>query len=68
MRRHSAESLKRLLLACVIHPLYLRSVDGIKFISFLFSLYHPFVDDLHLTIKAQVRLIHENIFLPVFRI
>jgi hypothetical protein len=47
--------MKRLLLSCTINPLFLRTADGIKFVVYLFSIYHPFVDELHMTIKAQVR-------------
>ena len=50
----SAVTMKRLLLSCTINPLFLRTADGIKFIAYLFSIYHPFVDELHMAIKAQV--------------
>lgn len=51
----SATTMKRLLLSCTINPLFLRTADGIKFVVYLFSIYHPFVDEIHMTIKAQVR-------------
>eukprot|EP01119_Soliformovum_irregulare_P001617 TRINITY_DN11343_c0_g1_i1.p1 TRINITY_DN11343_c0_g1~~TRINITY_DN11343_c0_g1_i1.p1 ORF type:complete len:679 (-),score=214.77 TRINITY_DN11343_c0_g1_i1:86-2122(-) len=50
----SATSLKRLLLRCLIHPNFLKNKKGQLFLVYLFGLSPPFVDELHMTIKAQV--------------
>jgi hypothetical protein len=50
----SSESLRRLLLRCLIHPLFLDREEGRKFLSYLFILYPPFVDSLHRVIKAAL--------------
>ncbi|KAJ3423558.1 condensin-2 complex subunit g2 [Anaeramoeba flamelloides] len=51
---NSTEWLKTLLLRCVICPLYLKSNEGQKFISFLFQLDLNLIEDLHATIKNQI--------------
>lgn len=50
----SIDSLKELLLRCVIHPLYVSRADGRRFLAFLFSLHPSFVDDIHETVKNQM--------------
>ncbi|KAL6047782.1 Condensin-2 complex subunit G2 [Balamuthia mandrillaris] len=50
----SSLTLKRLLLQSAMHPLFLHTADGKKFLVYLFGLYPPFIDDLHATIKAQL--------------
>ncbi len=51
---NSSDNLKRLLLRCVMHPLFLRSVEGKRFVVYLFGLHPPYIDDIHMTIKAQL--------------
>ena len=50
----SADSLKDLLLRCMMSPLYLRCVEGGKFLSYLFGMHPTFIEDLHETIRNQI--------------
>mmetsp|Transcript_50826 Transcript_50826/g.99634 ORF Transcript_50826/g.99634 Transcript_50826/m.99634 type:complete len:1179 (-) Transcript_50826:273-3809(-) len=50
----SIDTVKHLLLRCMISPLYLRSGEGRRFLSFLFSCHLPFVAQLHLVVKNQI--------------
>ena len=50
----SADSIKHLLLSCLIEPLYLYSEEGKKLLSFLFGLHPVFVEDLHQTVRSQL--------------
>ena len=49
----STESLKGLLLYCLLSPLYLNCSEGVRFLAFLFELHLDFVDQIHSTIKNQ---------------
>jgi hypothetical protein len=60
----SAASLKRFILACVIHPLFLRNSLGRKFLVYLFSLHLPLVREMHHAIKSQVRSCFARCLLP----
>ena len=50
----SATVLKQLLLRCAMNPLFLRTSEGKKFLIYLFGVHLPFIDQIHLTIKAQL--------------
>ncbi|KAJ7120632.1 hypothetical protein O6H91_04G021800 [Diphasiastrum complanatum] len=50
----SAVDLKHLLIRCIVTPLYLRSVDGQRFISFLFGLNAQLVKELACIIFSQI--------------
>jgi hypothetical protein len=50
----SISGLKQLLIRCMIHPLFLRLVEGRRLLSFLFSLDASLIHDLHVAIKNQL--------------
>lgn len=50
----SSVTIKQILLGCLVHPHFLHQPDGRKFLSCLFGLAQPFVDQLHEAIKGQV--------------
>lgn len=50
----SIEDLKRLLLRCYIEPLYLKTDDGKKFLSFLFELDKQLVKEALVMIRSQI--------------
>ncbi|XP_074377959.1 uncharacterized protein LOC141719474 isoform X2 [Apium graveolens] len=50
----SIEDLKRLLLRCYIEPLYLKTDDGKKFLSFLFELDRQLVKEALVMIRSQI--------------
>ena len=52
----NSNTIREALLRCAMHPRFLSSGKGKRFISFLFSLYVPFIEDIHRVIKAQVNL------------
>jgi len=37
-----------------MNPLFLRTSEGKKFLIYLFGVHLPFIDQIHLTIKAQL--------------
>jgi hypothetical protein len=55
--------LQELLLRCIISPLYLNSVDGKKFLYFIFNMNPVLIELVHSTIVAQVR----NFSLKLFK-
>lgn len=57
----SGDPLKHLLLRCMISPLYLRSAEGRKFLSFTFTLHLPFIDQIFLTMKNQLPMSSNSI-------
>jgi condensin-2 complex subunit G2 len=50
----SADSLKSLMLRALIHPPYLRSVEGRRWLSGLFALSAQWIDHLHMAIRQQI--------------
>lgn len=50
----SSAPLKKLLTTCLIHPRYLGSEDGVRFLAFLFGLQPQLVDALHIQIKQSL--------------
>ena len=46
--------LKDILLRCYIQPGFFRSPDATQFLSFLFELHAPFIDDINDTIRNQI--------------
>ncbi|XP_065184272.1 condensin-2 complex subunit G2-like [Sycon ciliatum] len=50
----SSDHLKSLLLQCLIHPLYIQTEEGRRFLSFLFGLHPTFTDLVHSTIKQNI--------------
>eukprot|EP00026_Physarum_polycephalum_P001187 Phypoly_transcript_01188.p1 GENE.Phypoly_transcript_01188~~Phypoly_transcript_01188.p1 ORF type:complete len:1187 (+),score=275.43 Phypoly_transcript_01188:424-3561(+) len=57
----SSVTMKQILLSCLVHPLFLHNSDGRKFLSCLFSLSQPFVDQLHDVIKGQLPLCKKSV-------
>ncbi|KAK2372532.1 ARM repeat superfamily protein [Trifolium repens] len=57
----STESLKRLLNLCVVSPLYLKTEDGRKFLSFLFRLNDQLEKELLAMIRSQIKLGRKSI-------
>jgi condensin-2 complex subunit G2 len=57
----STESLKRLLNLCVVSPLYLKTEDGRKFLSFLFRLNGQLEKELLAMIRSQIKLGRKSI-------
>jgi hypothetical protein len=50
----SSDTLKGLLLRCTMHPRFLKTEIGRRFVVFLFGLQVGFIEDIHATIKNQV--------------
>jgi hypothetical protein len=50
----SFQAMKDLSLRCFYHPLYLRTTEGVKFLSFLFGLQPQLIDEIHQTIRSQI--------------
>ncbi|RLN69382.1 hypothetical protein BBJ29_000209 [Phytophthora kernoviae] len=50
----SSGLLRDILLRCFIQPTFFRSPDAVPFLSFLFTLHVPFVDDINETIRNQI--------------
>ncbi|TDH68834.1 hypothetical protein CCR75_000340 [Bremia lactucae] len=50
----SSGLLRDILLRCFIQPTFFRSPDAVSFLSFLFTLHVPFVDDINETIRNQI--------------
>ncbi|RLN37548.1 hypothetical protein BBJ28_00015469 [Nothophytophthora sp. Chile5] len=50
----SSGLLRDILLRCFIQPTFFRSPDAIAFLSFLFTLHVPFVEDINETIRNQI--------------
>ena len=54
MEDSSSDTLKHLMLRCTISPLILRTLDGRRFLAYVFSLHASFVSSLHSAVKNQV--------------
>ncbi|CAH0522262.1 unnamed protein product [Peronospora belbahrii] len=50
----SSGLLRDILLRCLIQPAFFKSPDAVSFLSFLFTLHVPFVEDLNETIRNQI--------------
>ncbi|KAL4154996.1 hypothetical protein PRNP1_007110 [Phytophthora ramorum] len=50
----SSGLLRDILLRCFIQPTFFRSPDAVPFLSFLFTLHVPFVEDINETIRNQI--------------
>ncbi|KAG3118690.1 hypothetical protein PI124_g2793 [Phytophthora idaei] len=50
----SSDLLRDILLRCYIQPTFFRSPDAVPFLSFLFTLHVPFVEDINETIRNQI--------------
>ncbi|GMF20585.1 unnamed protein product [Phytophthora fragariaefolia] len=50
----SSGLLRDILLRCFIQPAFFRSPDAVPFLSFLFTLHVPFVEDINETIRNQI--------------
>jgi hypothetical protein len=50
----SSGLLRDILLRCFIQPTFFRSPDAVPFLSFLFTLHVPFVEDMNETIRNQI--------------
>ncbi|KAG6975369.1 hypothetical protein JG688_00002440 [Phytophthora aleatoria] len=50
----SSGLLRDILLRCYIQPTFFRSPDAVPFLSFLFTLHVPFVEDINETIRNQI--------------
>lgn len=50
----SSGLLRDILLRCFIQPTFFRSPDAVSFLSFLFSLHVPFVEDINETMRNQI--------------
>ena len=51
----SAASLKNLLLYTCMHPLYLSTTEGQRFIAHVISLHVPFFDEIYATLRNQAK-------------
>ncbi|KAL7687412.1 putative condensin-2 complex subunit G2 [Plasmopara halstedii] len=50
----SSGFLRDILLRCFIQPTFFRSPDAVSFLSFLFTLHVPFIEDINETIRNQI--------------
>lgn len=50
----STDTIKHLLLKCTISPLFLKISEGQRFLSYIFTLSLPFVDQIHAVVKQQL--------------